>query len=118
MAGVLVVTAATALLTGQDGVWGGLIGFLTGISQLQWLFRDLSRAFEEDMSRMMARYTRSLVIRWSLVAVFVYFIIRYFAQGLVYLVIGLALGILGAILIEILRITQEETKQKEEGGEK
>jgi hypothetical protein len=109
MAGALVLTAASALITGLDGVWGGLIGFLVGLTQYQWLFRDLGRAMEGEMTRVMALYLRSLLIRWSFAAAVVFLMVRWFPQGLVFLVIGFAIGISLAIISEMLRMTRENS---------
>jgi len=109
------VTAAAVLVTGQDGIWGAIVGFVVGLVLFQWLFRDLAGAMEDDLSRVLARYVRSLVIRWSCVALVVLIVMRMFARGLIYLVIGLALGVMAAILMEVLKITRNT---KEKGGEK
>jgi hypothetical protein len=111
--GAAVLTALAAFLSGQAGVWGGLIGFVAGIAVSQGMFQGLRKAINEDMSKVLIRYMVNLLIRWGFVALFVVIMIRWFSQGLIFAVFGFVLGLLASIFVMALKTTHGE-----KGGER
>ena len=113
-AGAAVLTAVIALVSAEIGVWGGLIGFLIGMAESLWLFGNLRRAMKDEMAHLLARYRRNMVVRWGSVAVFAFLMVRFFYQGLLFMVIGFALGMLALIFLVARQMTNAG---KEKGGE-
>lgn len=102
-----IVSTATLLgvsFTGSVGLLGIIIGFFTGLVNIQWLFWDAGKAIDKELHVALRIYYRSLFSRLGMVTLVVAAIGRYRNEWLFFLVVGIAVG---TIIPLILAIRQE-----------
>lgn len=85
--------------TSNTSLIGILIGFITGLFNIQWLSRDANKAIGEDMSIALRIYNKSLFARLGMVTLVVATIGRFRPEWLFYLALGIAVGIIVPLII-------------------
>lgn len=96
---ILLGTLSSALflgisLTNNYALLGILIGFLTGLFNIQWLFRDANKALDQELYVALKIYNKSLFSRLGMVTLVVATIGRFRPEWLFYLAVGIAVGII------------------------
>lgn len=80
---------------------GFIIGFLTGLFNIQWLFRDAKRALDKELREALIIYHRSLFSRLGMITLVVATIGRFRPEWLFYLALGIAAGIVVPLILAI-----------------
>lgn len=94
--------------TGNYSLIGLLIGFGTGLFNIQWLFRDADKAINEELKEALKIYHKSLFSRLGMVTLVVAAIGRFRPDWLIFLVLGIA----GGIIIPLLLIIRQKIKRE------
>lgn len=87
--------------TGHNALTGIFIGFLTGLFNVQWLFKDASKAIGQDLTQALRIYYKGLFSRLGMITLVVVMVWRYQADWLFYLALGIAGGIIIPLILAI-----------------
>lgn len=87
--------------TGNDALIAILLGFCTGLFNIQWLFRDADRALDKELYVALRIYYKSLFSRLGMVTLVVATIGRFRPDWLFYLALGIAGGVIIPLIIAI-----------------
>lgn len=98
--------------TDNYGLLGILLGFITGLVNIQWLFKDARKAVDDELEAALRRYRRSLFSRLGMVTLVVAVMGKYRPEWLFYLTLGIAAGI---IIPLILAIREQFLRENERG---
>ena len=98
---VSVITLIGILFTKDSKYFGILLGFITGIVNIQWLFRDSKKVINQAKSVALRIYFRSLFARLGMITLIVAAVIRFQPDWLLLLVLGIALGITIPLILSI-----------------
>lgn len=80
---------------------GCIIGFLTGLFNILWLFRDAKRALDKELREALIIYHKSLFSRLGMVTLVVATIGRFRPEWLFYLALGIAAGVIIPMILAI-----------------
>ncbi|UWG97188.1 ATP synthase subunit I [Dehalobacter sp. DCM] len=100
------VSSATLLVvyfTDKYQILGILIGFLTGLINIQWLFRDSRKVIDKDINGALRTYYLSLFSRLGMITMVVAIIFRFKPEWLPYFAGGIAAGILIPLSIALIQ---------------
>lgn len=89
------------LFTSNFNYFGALIGLGAGFANIQWLSRDTKKAIDQDKLVALKIYFKSLFSRLGFITLIVVMVGRFKPDWLIYLVVGIAVGILIPLLISI-----------------
>lgn len=78
-----------------------LIGFLLGLLNVQWLFRDSKKVIEERIEQALKRYMLSLFSRLGIITMIVAIIGKYKPDWLFLLAAGIAGGVIIPLIMAI-----------------
>ncbi len=87
--------------TNNYAFWGILIGFFTGLVNIQWLFRDSQKAIEKDLYDALKIYYKSLFSRLGMVTLVVATLGRFRPEWLFYLALGITVGVIIPLILAI-----------------
>jgi len=90
-------------ITNNYALIGLLIGFQTGIINVQWLFRDISKALDMELSTALKKYHFSLLSRLGMITLVVAVISRFQPEWLYFFVWGIAMGIITPMILTIMQ---------------
>lgn len=82
---------------------GVLIGFITGLINIQWLFRDASKVIDKDIRGALRTYYLSLFSRLGMITMVVAAVVKYRPEWLPYYAGGIAAGILIPLIIALIQ---------------
>jgi hypothetical protein len=95
-----------AALSGRHELLGLLIGYITGIVNIQWLFRDTNKVIEKDVKAALRKYYISLFSRLGMITMVVVIASRFLPGWMYFLAIGIIAGVflpLAAIITQQIR---------------
>ena len=78
-----------------------LIGFITGLINIQWLFREADRAMDEELAAAIKRYKKSLFARLGMVTLVVAIVGKIKIEWLFLLTLGIAVGVIIPLILAI-----------------
>jgi len=87
--------------TNNVNLLGILAGFLTGVFNVQWLFKDANKAIDQELSTAVKIYYKGLFSRLGMVTLVVVMVWRFQPDWLFYLALGIAGGIIIPLILEI-----------------
>jgi len=100
-----------AALTKNYNFLGVLVGFLTGLFYIQWLYRDVAKSIDKDIKAALRSYRVSLLSRLGMVTMVAAIICRFKPAWIYYFIPGIIAGVLLSLVIVI------REKQNAKGGE-
>jgi hypothetical protein len=89
--------------TNNYSLLGLLLGFITGIVNTQWLFRDSKKALNRELSGALKIYYISLFSRLGMITLVVATVARFRPEWLFYLAIGMVAGIIIPLILTIIK---------------
>lgn len=98
---VSIIILIGIFFTKDSKYFGILLGFITGLVNIQWLFRDSKKVINQAKSAALRIYFRSLFSRLGMITLIVAAVIRFQSDWLLQLVLGIALGIIIPLIISI-----------------
>lgn len=99
------VTSSGILLgiffTSNYNLFGLLLGFMTGLINIQWLSRDTKKVIDEEKFVALRIYSKSLFSRLGMVTLVVATVGRFRPDWLLFLALGIAGGIIISLILSI-----------------
>lgn len=87
--------------TNNYNLFGLLLGFITGLINIQWLFRDTKKVIDEEKFVALRIYSKSLFSRLGMVTLVVATVGRFRPEWLLFLALGIAGGIIISLILSI-----------------
>lgn len=87
--------------TNRYYLMGILIGFLTGLINIQWLNRDSRKALSKELKGALRTYYLSLFSRLGMITMVVVSVAKFKTEWLLYLAGGIAAGIIIPLIIAV-----------------
>lgn len=99
---VTLAVCVWVFITENSGYFGFLIGFLSGLVNIQWLFVwDFNKAIKEEIHEALRRYLKSLISRLGMITMVMAAVWRYQPEWLFYVVLGITTGIIIPLIVTI-----------------
>ncbi|NLO96720.1 MAG: ATP synthase subunit I [Peptococcaceae bacterium] len=104
---------SSAILLGAaligNHIWLGLlVGYLVGIINIQWLFRDIKQVAGKDINLALRRYYISFYSRLGMITLVVVMVARFWSERLYCLVFGIIVGVFIPLIVIICQYLKHE----------
>ncbi|NLL53041.1 MAG: ATP synthase subunit I [Peptococcaceae bacterium] len=96
------------VFSGNNNLLGLLLGYVTGIVNIQWLFRDIKQVAERDIKQALKKYYISLYSRLGMVTLVVVTIAKFRSEKLIFLIIGIIAGIFIPLIVIVYQYLRRE----------
>ncbi|NLM21225.1 MAG: ATP synthase subunit I [Peptococcaceae bacterium] len=96
------------VFSGNNNLLGLLIGYVTGIINIQWLFRDANQVIERDIKQALKKYYISLYSRLGMITMVVVMVAKFRPERLYFLVIGIIAGIFIPLVVIVYHYLKRE----------
>ena len=87
--------------TSNYNLFGLILGFITGLINIQWLSRDTKKVIDQEKFVALRIYSKSLFSRLGMVTLVVATIGRFRPEWLLFLALGIAGGIIISLILSI-----------------
>ena len=105
MLGTSILLIAVAF-TAKDDLLGALLGYWIGFMYTQWLYRDTLRSVDDEVAYAIKRMRRSFFARLGMVTLVVTAVARFQTGWLLYLALGIALGLIVSMILYVNQIVR------------
>ncbi|KUO61978.1 MAG: hypothetical protein APF84_04920 [Gracilibacter sp. BRH_c7a] len=89
------------IFTNDYSPLGLILGFLTGLINIQWLSRDTKKAIDQEKFIALRIYFKSLFSRLGVITLIVATVGRFRPEWLLFLALGIAVGIIIPLILSI-----------------
>lgn len=102
-------------VTGQQNLLGSLIGYWAGFGNALWVYRDTVISSELDINSALRRMRLSFFSRLGMITLVVTAVARFQKQWLLYLALGIAVGVIVSFITVAIHRMRGERGEKKSG---
>ena len=97
-----------AAIFAKSELLGLLIGYITGVVNIQWLFRDTNKVIERHLKAALRKYYISLFSRLGMVTMVVVIVAKFRPEWLYLFVVGIIAGVFLPLVVIIRQYIRRE----------